>query len=251
MSFHVNLDIRNPGQYYAALGLLEIANVLDPAAMGLFDTRDGVDCFVVQTKTTLAHVLQSLKTKVLPLDGEKDPFTRLRLIDLGIDLDWYLYGQVGLRSWAAGQKIYPVMTEMMGAISTIKTDENLLSTCVPCKPSPLWYDARLSRSADPRSVGFKFESKHLAKCPAIDVFAVIGLQRLSPREVWYRTYEYHVWYRHPLPVMATPDVGFLWPQSSTCKNLVFQVRSRAKYKYFMFALDQANAIDHSNNLTFL
>ena len=153
----VNVDVTNPGQFFACCGLLELAGRLWPAAEGWFDdgrfqlratesTEGGlasglmssiVNCRLTNTMTDAQRArldeLSAMKgkdrQKTPRLEEEKKALEKLRreepiiLLDpFNLRIDWFLDDQAGgdrYKTWAGQQSVLQIATAMKAAAENV------------------------------------------------------------------------------------------------------------------------------------
>jgi CRISPR-associated protein Csb3 len=234
----INVDVTNPGQFFACCGLLELASRLDQNATAHFengqflitgDVQTVLDCFFnCDVKVDMAAVIKSdddaseadEKDAVNPHRGRTYPMT---LGDpFNLRLDWWNDEEAQrqkLKIWTAGQHVTDLL---LGYHKKQKRRGQTVLTRIPSMrdhfaeavnrcpddwlrepwpigvPSPFSYDSRLSRNSA-LDLGHT-EFGILAFSPAVEVLTLVGLQRFRPRmlEPWTRN-RYCTW-NQPLPV---------------------------------------------------
>jgi hypothetical protein len=117
----INVDLTNPGEFFACCGLLELTHRLWPGVEGWFeDSR-----FLIAAgarEGPFAYLIQELcKASLTCDDPNADPKTcPLRLTaPFDLRLDWWLDGTGGdrLKTWAGQQSILRIAPAMKEAIS--------------------------------------------------------------------------------------------------------------------------------------
>jgi len=248
-SFSVNVDVTNPGQFFACCGLLELAHRLWPGVEGWFENDQLNIATPHRTNDSFAQLCRQLNaTSLVPDDGEADHKTcPLRLgTPFDLRLDWWLDETGGdrLKTWAGQQSISRIAPAMKQAIcwddaggdvfqiGMVVTDPADSKKCV----EPFYFDAR--RYAHPLDTGFSLDvqgADTLAH-PAVELLCLIGLQRYRPStgpDKW--TFEYRVW-SMPLsaPIAAAAVCGKVLVGSSFRFQLLFRDNQK-RYKAFSFA----------------
>jgi len=217
-TWHVNVDPRNPGEFLACCGLLEVAHRLDPGAEAWFD--DGV--FRVRSDTRLPDIVHALireeaeeltllngnlavQPLIAPLklaltDGPRgtlvlDGWMTVRVekgkVIAGANRPWNFWSgqQTSLRIWRS----------LRAALrQQIASTHDLLGDAVFARRVPLsgrfGFDPGAAWNA--LDVGFSPNEQGIdvASSPAVELFAAVGLQRFRPivaddRETfWYSTW---------------------------------------------------------------
>lgn len=188
MSFSVNVDPTNPGQFFACCGLLELADRLWPGAEGWFANGQ----FHVERVGTLSELLTALSGATINssltdeelkrlgtlLSAEKVSLSyaqteekqrlsamwkreRLHLskpFDLWVD--WWLDEQTGgktLKTWAAKQLVLGMARPMLRIITDQRWSDSattdILSRTTPVDAVPFYFDAHNNWQSTPRDVG--------------------------------------------------------------------------------------------------
>ncbi len=187
----VDVDVTNPGQFFACCGLLELADRLWPGAEGWFEPGSrtfNINCDgTLQTLVTSLHEaklvstmtakqrrrleeLTSLKAKDLKeqpsLEDEKKQLEKLRresplvlLAPFSIRLDWIedeFSGGGRFKTWAGQQSVESISTSMKCALSSF--------AWWPHPPSSL-----LDEISHENGLGFNFDSHASSQGSALDV----------------------------------------------------------------------------------
>ena len=267
-SFSVNIDMTNPGQFFACCGLLELAHRLDHRALGWFDTgrlnlastpSDLLQQFLACEVEPLVDVRPDTKPETQDgsekREGKTTPIWLAAPFDLR--LDWWNSSdaqEAKLKTWSAGQKVTDLFIGKTSVRRTKKGDKTTYSPSMrdhlresserdpvdwlrvsgPIEsPKSFCFDSRLSRNnaLDLGHVG----GNTMAFSPAVDVLAVVGLQRFRPRviETWSRN-RYCTW-SQPLPadIAAVVTLGLIPQLIDSCFE--FPVKRRdapGRYKLF-------------------
>lgn len=272
-TIRINVDVYNPGQFFACCGLLELAGRIDPNSTGQFETGhflihgdvSGVlNCFLkchvkVDTSATSTNDdeddeaddesdVDSHRGRIYPMTLG-DPFN--------LRLDWWTdeeaQGQK-LKTWTAGQRVTDLLvgyhkkrkrkgkTELMYipsmrehfADAVKRCPHNWLREPLPIEvPMAFSYDSRLSRN-NALDQGHVGNST-MAFSPAVDVLTLVGLQRFRPRmlEIWARNL-YCTW-NQPLPVeiAAVAALGLIPQLINSCYEFPIKPRD-AQGRYKLF-----------------
>jgi CRISPR-associated protein Csb3 len=224
MSFAVNVDPTNPGQFFACCGLLELADRLWPGAEGWFVNEQ----FKVTCGGTLADLVRELNTaEMILLDNDiysgrvelRGPFGALRL-------DWWhdLGGRPDIRDlkvWAGTMESYGIARAMQ---HTMRDPEfqtaglfsvgRIAYTPDGDKKEPYYFDARRGPNAHSRDVGFSPNDLSMTTTafPAVELLSLIGLQRCAPAKTdELRIYDYFTWSEPLAPVLLPAAVSGLMP----------------------------------------
>jgi CRISPR-associated protein Csx14 len=211
----VNVDVANPGHFFACCGLLELADRLWPGGEGWFE--DDATTFHIACDGTLTALVDAIAgAKLLhtrPADLRSSPLV------IGepfrpLSIDWWETDQTGARDlkvWAGSMESFGIAYAMQQAMK----DEQFHGSDLfgvgmvvvnPHKPikkkEPFYFDARRAHNAHSRDVGFAPNDLKLRSIahPAVELLCLIGLQvaRPAPTEV-RRVYDYFTW---SLPILS-------------------------------------------------
>lgn len=253
MTEMIEVDVSNPGQVFACLGLLELLDRLAPGSTGTFHSEKE---FEVRTEATVASVSESLRKATVEEErryGDPPPW--------GGDKAWPVvlrgsFGSVVLDSWlepdhrgtAKGLKLWA------GRVSTLDMLQGLIETLPSRGPLPDpnlfdWEAAGTPTGLDHRSavskedLGFSYNSQNLKPVlyPFADLLAMVGLQGARPRRTGSLTYSYCLW-EEPLPTLIARAalVGAL--PTLVSSRWVYKVESRGMggtYRYLSRARPEA------------
>lgn len=252
----IDVDLTNPGQFFACCGLLEIAHRLWPGAQGWFDAGTFQVACPGGSWSALIEVLE--RGELVPdAPGGDEKTAPLRLV-LGsgsaapaVRLDWWLDEQdVGarLKTWAGQQKVTTMARAMLstalkhGAGSRAWLDEAAVAFD-PEQPrkqvEPFYFDAR--RFAHALDTGFSLDAQgsDSACFPATELLCLVGLQRCRPalRDARGWVFRYAAWML-PLGVLEASAVACcaVAPGDATVHEFSMCFRDDQKrYKAFGFA----------------
>jgi len=122
----INVDIRNPGQFFACCGLLEISSRIWPDSEGWFEITGRRTTYCIATSSEhddpLGEIVRRIRepdTVILTDDADDYPpgLRPLLLIPFDLRLDWWIKdGSVNkkspLKMWAGQQTPLRIMTDM-------------------------------------------------------------------------------------------------------------------------------------------
>ncbi len=210
----VQVDVTNPGQFFACCGLLELADRLCSGAEGWFED----DRFCVVIHSTEPHATDRIYEALVTLEtttesrpsvGQKEQPVLLGP-PVNILLDWWLQenGQSNLfKTWAANANSRQMFRKWQKPLS--KAGKNLQGNPIDMNQLFHWTD-RIQGSYgfdsdlgwDALAVGFSLNEhgqyKKLPTRPAVELLGAIGLQRFFPElNTKERTVMYATW-RVPL-----------------------------------------------------
>lgn len=249
----VGVDVSNPGQVFACLGLLEILDRLAPGSTGAFRLEKE---FEVRSEATVASAAESLREATVKEErrhGEPPPW--------GDDKAWPVvlqgsFGAVALDCWlepnhggtAKGLKLWA------GRPSALDVLRGLLGMLPHRGTSPVprlfdWEAAGTPTGLDLRSavskkdLGFSYNSQGLKPVmyPFVDALAMVGLQGARPRRAGPLTYSYCLWEEPlPTPIARAALVGAF--PTLAASRWVYKVESRGMggtYRYLSRASPEA------------
>ena len=249
-SIRVKVNVKNPGQFFACCGLLELAHRLWQGSEGWFEDDWFVIAPMKETNNSFAQLIEVLHdTSLSSDDNEMDHKTcPLRLgSPFDLRLDWWLDETGGdrLKTWAGQQSILRIAPAMKQAFpSTCSAEEFYQTSLIITDPTnrrksvePFYFDAR--RFAHALDVGFSLDvqgAETLAH-PTVELLCLIGLQRFRPSatiEKW--SFEYYLW---SVPLSAPIAAAVVCGEILGGMGLRFQLRFRdnqKRYKAFSFAI---------------
>jgi len=243
--FAVKVDLRNPGQFFACCGLLELGHRISPLEQveGWFDE----DTFCVSSSrnsdNTIERILNSLLNTEIDEESRGDATTHpIHLSAVDITLDWWING-IGenspLKLWAGQQTSLIIVDRLQEALRQAMQDHsNIHSMGLFNIEWPL----RGRFGVDPRTawttldVGFSPNEQHIkvATYPAVELLAAVGIQGFRPMQRENSSFQYTAW-SAPLPVcVARPASAGLLP-AGVVRTYRFRITSRGSYRFFDYA----------------
>lgn len=213
-SITINVDVTNPGQFFACCGLLELADRLWPGAEGWFDEDE--HAFHILSRGTRADLIESIAGADLKQVCPADPGSSPILVGapfISLSIDWWETDRTGARDlkvWAGSMESFGIAEAMQQAMRNQRFhgadlfDIGMVVT-TPGNPhkkkEPYYFDARRAPNAHSRDVGFSPNDLHLTTTafPAVELLCLIGLQVARPAlTAQSRIYDYCTW-QVPLP----------------------------------------------------
>ena len=226
----LDIDLRNPGQFFACCGMLELANRLWPGAEGWFAGKGSRAAFQVATYSRHNNPLGEIVGKlcdteslvaiapdkgVQDLQADRQP---INLLPFGLRLDWWLDSFGGgdkseLKVWAGQQTPARNINGLRQAWREIRlrrsdetTSHQLFRERWPMKgrfgfdPSASWEALDAGFSPDEQDIPVQTS-------PAVEILAAIGLQRCRPAPIGgkRRWFSYRPW-ETPLDIIVAPAV---------------------------------------------
>jgi len=210
-SITVNVDVTNPGQFFACCGLLELADRLWPDAQGWFD--QGQEMFNIACVGSLRGLVNAIATAELihtdPEDTYSSPLTISTPLQRPLCIDWWKTDRTGaqeLKVWAGSMESFSIALAMQQALQDEQFCHpdlfNIGLVVRACdnpkkKKEPYYFDGRRTHNAHPRDVGFSpNDLKTLTSFayPAVEFLCLVGLQVARPALTSQtRVYEYFTW----------------------------------------------------------
>lgn len=251
MSFEVSVDVTNPGQFFACLGLFELASRLDADAVAHF----AAGRFVVSAGTTLGAVLSRwIDAGISALDPDDETASPMAIgAPFQLRLDWWKDEATGgreLKVWAGSMQSTRIAQAMLAALRdpALHTPALFDAGMVvydPAEPTkkvePFYFDARRASNAHSRDIGFSPNDLELTTTafPAVEVLCLVGLERCRPALTGQRRiFEYRTW-GAPIPVALAPAVvtgAVALPDTRTYRFEAWYRTGQRKHKAFRAAV---------------
>ena len=261
-TIRINVDLSNPGQFFACCGLLELADRLwgDSGVRGRFGS-ESFDLMVGSSERSLKHLIDHfVKAEVQQLDVDDNAASPLHLGDpFDLRLDWWskcegpnktrmdLGGGDRLKTWA-GKQFGPLIFRLMKnachdidlrkplddrrAVYDAKNGRGRKKTI-----SPFYFDAR--REETSLDIGFSPDEQDMSVMayPAVESLALVGLQRFRPaadENRQGRSFLYTAWAEPLPPAVAMAATSGAMPVDS-CGTFRFTKPSRGGEYLAMFS----------------
>lgn len=264
----LDVDLRNPGQFLACCGLLELASRIDDSAVGWFNreqfhvrcSKPGfllelTVCPIARNSPPNEQSAPNNADSAKPSENGKElPSPPIYIGEpFNLLLDWWTDGaatEAGFKTWSAGMTVLGFidggtrrtgkkeirssgmrqhMSHHLGNPRTLLTNGvDLIDD-----PMPFNFDSRLSRN-NALDLGFTGKIK-FAFSPAVELLALIGLQRFRPRVI--QRWQHNVFSTWALPLGVTTASAVahgLLPTlaHSTHRFSIIPRDSKARYKLF-------------------
>ena len=228
-TIRINVDLTNPGQFFACCGLLELADRLWPRddVMGVFTTRH-FELWAHSAACSMRQLINEfVRADTQQLDPNDNATSPLYLGEpFNLRLDWWqkvegpnktridLGGGSQLKTWAGkqfGPLIFRSMKKACEDINLLKPldDPKAVYDATSGKTkkktlSPFYFDAR--REETSLDIGFSPDEQDMSVMtyPAVESLALVGLQRFRPAvddKTQSRSFIYTAW-AEPLPLIA-------------------------------------------------
>ncbi|MEN6437088.1 MAG: hypothetical protein ABFD97_00725 [Syntrophobacter sp.] len=255
-SFYVNVDLTNPGQFFACCGLLEMAHRIWPGAEGWFNDHRFSIALQKQANGTLRHLIDQLSRSIWLENKRRGcksiypiycDFFSLEL-DWWLRPDWYRFKDKPmdkriklmssqLKLWAGNQSSSQITSDLIRAILTrsrIIQPEDLLNSLVPLK-GRFGIDYRSAWNS--LDIGFSPNAQQMSvnTYPAVEMLGAIGLQRFRPISENNGNLVYVTWHA-PLSICVASALGSASISPSIIKKWRFSIDSRGSFKGFSMAL---------------
>ena len=267
-TIRVNVDVTNPGQFFACCGLLELADRLWPESEGWFEGNPMSSKFCIWAPNgngSLKVLLETAHKCEFDVGDSSDEKTdgdeeRAGPVDpiiitspVQMILDWW--SEKSIKPWAGSMKERLIFRAMLRAISIDAPDPFNVEQAVsdpstdgaatdrrsrkkkPKKREPFYFDSRRGSKSHPRDSGWSPDTHNMEhKCaPAVEALCFIGLQRCRPMPTERpNTSRYTVWKEHlPVNVIAPVVSGIVpVPRSVTYEFINFFRTGERKHKAF-------------------
>lgn len=213
----VNVDVTNPGQFFACCGLLELADRLWPGAEGWFENdrflvacdgemntllRKLSDCELNSSVgdeglKRLGTLMSAKKSKLTSDELSEKAYLRSQWqaesLILGdpfdLVLNWWRdehSNRTPLKTWAAKQLILDILRPLSSSVAVIAETppfDDIFQRKVKVQGLPLFFDSHVQSQSTEIDTGFStYDLRHVIKegistRPALELFAFIGMQR--------------------------------------------------------------------------
>ena len=241
----VEVNVRNPGQFFACCGLLEVSSRIWPDSEGWFEITGRRTTYHIVIGSghgdPLAEIVRGVSEPetVTEIDAEHyDPGLRPLMLaaPLDIRLDWWIENGVNKKSslklWAGQQTPLRIMTDMQTELQRIKPGRNVFNT-KQLMSGRFGLDAASSWTA--RGLGFSPDEQDMSwpTYPVTEMFAAIGLQRCRPLPIKEkgRWFFYHIW-NCPLGALVLAAAASMGKGQIAAKYM-FEKKMRGNYGMFM------------------
>jgi CRISPR-associated protein Csb3 len=212
----VNVDVTNPGQFFACCGLLELADRLWPGAEGWFE-RDDHRFLLAAKNGTLEGLVRAIATAELTAASPSDPYGTPVIVGRPfrqLVIDWWetdMTGARDLKVWAGTMESFGIAQAMQHAMRSAEFctpdlfDVGMVVTTAEDagkKKEPYYFDARRAPNAHSRDIGFSPNDLGMTTIahPAVELLCLIGLQAARPSlSGESRVYDYCTWHTPLLP----------------------------------------------------
>jgi CRISPR-associated protein Csb3 len=196
MELRFKLDVYNPAEYYASLGLLELASQQDNEVRSQFesdDTTGANSTFVMTCK----DALPDLKALTVTALKYAEPLIAPVMVE-GLELNWWMSEfrdrKSNLKLWAGTTRPVDMLKRFQQVMGEV--DGNVLQHSVKVKTgkSSFGFDRRASRDALMVGYSQKEAGDPSVIYPETEFLCAVGLQNFRPSKD-----SYYIWKR-PVPV---------------------------------------------------
>jgi CRISPR-associated protein Csb3 len=218
-SIALNVDLCNPGQFFACCGLLELADRLWPSALSWFDDHT---FFIHGDEVAFDDLLeQMLEASLTQLDPDDECASPIAVgHPFHLRLDWWKDTATGgdrLKVWAGRMAAQRIATAMRRACEEIGALERMLDHAAVAytegkkrkKVEPFYFDSRRGANSQSTDVGFATDPLKITALayPAVEFLCLVGLQRFRPCPTDRpRVFTYAPW-ELPLPIEPASAVA--------------------------------------------
>lgn len=253
-TIRVNVDVTNPGQFFACCGLLELADRLWPGAevAGSFTApRFERSRFAIHSISPFGvgnlvkALMESERTSVDPyrpiIGSDNKPVKdvkKIKPVTLGepvsLRLGWWLDElagrQTAFKLWSAQQTSEGLIGDMARGINTDEMTEDAVFQMRIGMTGRIGLDTRSSWNT--LDVGFSPNDQKLPveTYPATELLAAIGLQTFRPAAMDHG-YVYARW-SNPLPAIVARAVACGRVNIQGTTRYRFKIGTRGKFKFF-------------------
>jgi len=259
----INVDLCNPGQFFACCGLLELAHRLSPLsqrAIGWFEAGSHknsnfhIMAFTPEEKPiTLQFLTESIKECLMVNrggDGKEGPFYLNEPFQMWIDWRKAIPQNSMVKTWAGQQVLFKIAQSLQKAICTTVEEpynKDLLNIFGPVKADDKKKDIavtafNIAKSENVIDAGFSADklSDRIIMQPAIatEFLALIGLQRFCPTTGKQRlARSFYAWHTPlPAPIAAVAVFRpFSGIQHTAFTFQMYERDSEGRYKAFSIA----------------
>ncbi len=250
----VNVDVTNPGQFFACCGLLELADRLWAGAEGWFERGDRR--FFMAANGSLESLVQAVANAELTAALPVDPYSSPVIIGKPFTplwIDWWetdMTGARDLKVWAGTMESFGIAQAMQKAMRSPDFagldffDVGMVVTSVhdpSKKKEPYYFDSRRAPNSHSRDIGFSPNDLEMTSIahPAVELLCLIGLQVARPAPTSSRRlYDYFTWHSPLLPslLLAASTGSLQLPESRIYRFENWFRTGQRKHKAFRRAI---------------
>lgn len=247
----IRVNLRNPGEFLACCGLLEIAHrtyTSDEPPVGYFTEDQFNLCGSQNSITDLVSRLVKENPIVTEPDSSSDAIAPLALPTLGLRLDWWRqpgdskspWRKTAFKLWAGQQTSMTVWTSLRDATHKLLASDSItadrplggramLTGRFGFDPGAAWN--ALDAGFSPNEQGYD-----VASAPIAELLAAVGIQRVRPMSTDGHEFEYITW-RVPLAAPLLPAGATGCIPDPQARLFRFRITSRGSYGCFTTATE--------------
>jgi hypothetical protein len=242
----VDVNVTNPGQFYACCGLFELANRVSEGCRSTFtpDRRFQISNLRNTDVTGIEDLIAALSAVRFEVIAPDDlAATPLHLpAPFNLRLDWWNDDRsrgAELKTWAGQQKVTRIAEAMQATLlEDMVTDDTLFDSNAVLyeagsrtkKVEPFYFDSRRAAQAHAIDIGFSPDTQKM-EMPVhstVELLCLVGLQRFRPRVNEDRSRTYRVW-RTPMPIVAAAAIASCGAEMPNASDYRFRLLYRTKY----------------------
>lgn len=244
----VNVDVTNPGQFFACCGLLELAHRLWPGAEGWFE-KDQFHVVIKEKQQNLfCQLLDRLRTATFESDKNRgeDKIHPICINQWNLYLDWWLDTSGKSNSfklWAGQQSFESIILNLQAALKEINllNAENILNVSMPLS-GRFGFDPRAAWNAIDVGYSPNEQQMKVNTFPIVEILAAVGIQGFRPAQD-KNDYYYSTWNR-PLPTLTARIAASGRLPIGNTRTFRFQIVSRGNYKGLDYAIPIHQEVRH-------
>lgn len=231
---YLNVDVQNPGQFFACCGLFELAyrqnGMSGPVVMAHFR---GNQFHLAGEPVDLVENLLSCEIK-----DDKDDGSIWLGAPFNLRVNWWQirHGFGPLQTWSGQQKPGAIMSCSRDALVSKGMEPDCFDYGTVVKRKPFYHDSRMNMWSSALDTGGSNNDEELdiITFPAVDTLSVIGLQRFLPKRNEHLKYTYVPWQQlYPIAVAAMVASAAIPEHGSN--RYQFSARQRGSQKYYSLA----------------
>ncbi len=239
-SFSVEVDVTNPGQFFACCGLLELAHRLWPDTQGCFTDNT----FETHISEPVINPVDVIADKLHETEIETDPYrgdtalhpVLLESFDLAID--WWIDARgrtTPIKLWAGRQTSKQIVEELRRATTEVLKSSEIAGVFQAERALTTRFGVDFRSAWNTLDVGFSPNEQDMKVCtfPAVELLAAIGLQGFRPGREGSE-YFYATWHM-PLPTIAARAACSALIAEGHLRRYRFHITRRGSYKAFNYA----------------
>lgn len=242
----IQIDLRNPGQFFACCGLLELSHrIWGSTALGWFDkAKFFLHVPEIDEASASPELMKTLSEMTFTATDSEDSGSPI-VIGMGehgdYQVDWWLktVHRQSLRTWGNGTS-YKLFTSLCQEGSKA---ENIVAgfELTAKMKGRLSVDPRASWTAIDAGFSPNDQNFNVATFPLVEFLAGIGLQRNRPAPTPNKTsyWGYHIW-KTPLPSPLIVSIKQTLP-SNQITSYQFELAQRGQMtRYFTYSIEGEN-----------